>query len=404
MREEKVRFENAEGLDLAGVMELPDKGKPRATVLFAHCFTCTKNIKAAVNIARSLVENGFGVLRFDFTGLGESEGEFAATNFSSNVADLVAAARYLEEEWAPPSILVGHSLGGAAIIQAAHEVDSCRAVATIAAPADPAHVTHLFDRKRDEIEKDGEAEVQLAGRPFRIRKQLIDDLESATWQEKVRRLRRPLLLFHSPLDETVSISNAQEIFEEALHPKSFVSLDEADHLLSNNADSRYVGSVLAAWASKYLDPAEEEGSGENFDEPVIAELGREGLTTSVTAGRFSLVADEPRKLGGAEHGPSPYGFLSVALATCTAMTVQMYARHKKLSLENVRVEVTHDKVHARDCENCETKEGKVDQFTRRLTVSGDLDDEARERLVEIADRCPVHRSLNSEVDIVTTLD
>lgn len=404
MREEKVSFENAEGLDLAGVMELPDKGKPRATVLFAHCFTCTKNIKAAVNIARSLVENGFGVLRFDFTGLGESEGEFAATNFSSNVADLVAAARYLEEEWAPPSILVGHSLGGAAIIQAAHEVDSCRAVATIAAPADPAHVTHLFDRKRDEIEKDGEAEVQLAGRPFRIRKQLIDDLESATWQEKVRRLRRPLLLFHSPLDETVSISNAQEIFEEALHPKSFVSLDEADHLLSNSADSRYVGSVLAAWASKYLDPAGEEDSGEHFDEPVIAELGREGLTTSVTAGRFSLVADEPRKLGGAEHGPSPYGFLSVALATCTAMTVQMYARHKKLSLENVRVEVTHDKVHARDCENCETKEGKVDQFTRRLTVTGELDDEARERLVEIADRCPVHRSLNSEVDIVTTLD
>lgn len=403
MREEKIRFENAQGQELAGVMELPDVDSPRATVLFAHCFTCTKNIKAAVNISRSLVEEGFGVLRFDFTGLGESEGDFAATNFSSNVADLVAAAEFLGERFRAPSILVGHSLGGAAIIQAAHEIESTRAVATIAAPSDPAHVTHLFDRKREDIERDGEAEVRLAGRPFRIRRQLIEDLEKATWKDKVRGLRRPLLIFHSPLDQTVSIENAQQVFEQAMHPKSFVSLDEADHLLSDERDSRYVGTVLAAWASKYLEPTE-KGKEEHFDEPVVAALGRSGLKTELTAGRFSLIADEPENLGGSEEGPSPYGYLSVALAACTAMTLRMYANHKKLSLESVRVEITHDKVHARDCAECETKDKKVDRFTRKLAVEGDLSREETQRLVEIADRCPVHRTLHSEIDIVTTLE
>lgn len=400
MRSERIRFDNAEGIELAGVLELPDSSHPEATVLFAHCFTCTRNIKAAVNIAHSLVDEGFAVLRFDFTGLGESEGDFAATNFSSNIADLVAAAHYLEREWQSPSILVGHSLGGAAIIQAAHDIPSAKAVATIAAPADPAHVTHLFDRKREEIERDGEAEVKLDGRPFRIRKQLIDDLEKTTWQEKVRGLRLPLLIFHSPLDKVVEISNAQEIFEAALHPKSFVSLDEADHLLGNERDSRYVGKVLAAWAGKYIEK-EIAGVNDRFDEPVIARIGNTGLRVEMSAGRFPLVADEPRKVGGTETGPSPYGYLSAALAACTAMTLRMYADHKQLSLDAVRVEITHNKIHARDCEDCETREGKVDRFTRRLELCGTLSGEERQRLVEIADRCPVHRTLLSEVDIVT---
>lgn len=409
MRQQQLAFENRDGLTLTGTLETPGDSPPRATVLFAHCFTCTRNIKAAVNISRALVEDGYGVFRFDFTGLGDSEGEFSSTNFSSNVEDLIDAAEFLQRDHAPPEILIGHSLGGAAILQAAHAIESAKVVATIAAPADPAHVTHLFDASREEIEKRGEANVQLAGRPFRIRKQLLDDLESIDWRERVRNLRRPLLIFHSPVDESVDVSNASDIFSAALHPKSFISLNKADHLVSDAKDSRFVGRMLAAFAEQYVGKPEQAlrktAPGLNYDDPVIAVIQGSGLRTELDAGGMKLVADEPASVnGGSGSAPTPYGYLAASLAACTAMTLRMYATMKNLPVDRIEVSVRHDKVHADDCADCETREGKVDRFVRGLVIDGQLDETARSRMKEIADRCPVHRTLESEIRIETRLE
>lgn len=411
MRTRELTFENRDGIELTGTLEQPGDSQPRALVLFAHCFTCTRNIKAAVNISRALVDEGFGVFRFDFTGLGESEGDFAETNFSSNVSDLVDAASFLEDKHGRVEILLGHSLGGAAILQAAHEIRSAKVVATVAAPADPAHVTHLFDGSREEIEARGEAEVRLAGRPFRIRKQLIKDLESVEWRERVRRLRRPLLVFHSPVDETVNVSNASEIFEAALHPKSFISLNQADHLISNSRDSQFVGRMLAAFAEHYLPADSNETNSEknsssgrqvDYDLPVTAVITGEGLKTVLDAGGIRMQADEPADVkGGSGSAPTPYGYLAASLAACTAMTLRMYATMKKLSVDRIEVSVRHDRIHAKDCAECETREGKIDRLTRQLLIEGDIDDSVKDRMTEIADRCPVHRTLESEIHIET---
>ncbi len=396
---DKIRFPNAEGTEkLAARLDRPD-GPERAWAIFAHCFTCSKDLRAVGAITRALNREGIAVMRFDFTGLGESEGDFADTNFSSNVGDLVAAANYLREHHAPPRILVGHSLGGAAVLQAAHRMDSVQAVSTIGAPCNPEHVTHLLEEDIDEIRATGEARVTLAGRSFTVRKQFLDDLEETRMDETIRTLDRALLLFHSPIDQTVGIENAAHIFEAARHPKSFVSLDDADHLLSDPSDAEYIGVVLAAWARKYV---ETEQPDEALEGQVLTRT-RGAYRTDVTAGRHTLVSDEPASVGGDDAGPTPYDLLLSALGSCTGMTLRMYADRKDWPLEEVTVRLTHEKIHAEDCDHCDTDEGKVDRIDREVELEGDLSEDQRRRLLEIANKCPVHRTLHSEVDVRSQL-
>lgn len=402
MNQEDVTFENADGHELAGVLHRPD-GQPAAWVLFAHCFTCTKNIKAAVHVSQALVDQGFAVMRFDFTGLGESEGEFCSTTITTNVDDLVAAAAWLEREHSAPAVLVGHSFGGAAVLRAAHRLPSVRAVATIAAPADPGHVRHLLGDAEKVIRDEGQGEVMLAGRPFTIGRAFLEDLERDDWKDVINDLRRALLIFHSPQDETVSIDNARQIFDHALHPKSFVSLEDADHLLSDAADSRYVAAVLAAWASRYLEPVDGELAEDETVEGVVATIGRRKFRTELRSGRHVLIADEPASVGGQDLGPSPYDYLAASLAGCTAMTLRLYADRKAIDLAKVSVRVQHDRVHEKDCEDCEKEGHRIDRLQRELTLSGSLTAEQRQRLVEIADRCPVHKTLSGDIRIETKL-
>lgn len=396
----KIRFRNRAGLELAGDLELPPGGIWQATALFAHCFTCTRNIKAARNITRALAEAGFAVLRFDFTGLGESDGDFVDTTFSSNLDDLEDAAGWMAQSLSAPQLLVGHSLGGAAVLAAAERLDSVRAVATLGAPADPEHVLKQLGSDLARIERDGSAEVQLAGRPFRIRRDFVEDARSHSLGERLRSLRRALLVMHAPADRTVGIDNAQQIFAAALHPKSFVSLDDADHLLSAERDSRYAGSVISIWASRFLELT--------APDPVDAGARVTGraadrFVCAVQAGRHALLADEPEANGGTDLGPDPYQYLASALGSCTVMTLNMYARHKRWPVERVRCEVTDDRVHAEDCSECEKTVGKVDRLTRRIRIDGDLDADQRQRLLEIAERCPVHRTLESEIRVESEL-
>ena len=399
MPAQRFDFVNAQGNRLAALLDVPPT-EPRAYALFAHCFTCSKDVHAARRIAEGLTALGIGVLRFDFTGLGASEGEFANTTFSSNVADLVAAAAALRRDRRAPAILIGHSLGGAAVLAAASEVPEARAVVTIAAPADPRHVTGLFRDRLDEIGERGEVEVTLAGRPFRISRAFVDDIAEQNLKQKVATLRKALLIFQSPTDEVVGIDNASMIFSAAKHPKSFVSLAGADHLLSRRSDAAYVANVIAAWAERYLDWPEPRPQLAPASGVLVQETGR-GLQQEVTTGRHRLIADEPVEAGGLDSGPGPYDFLLTALGACTSMTLRIYAQHKRLPLDRVTVWLTHDRIHAADCESCETKEGKVDRIERVITLTGALDDAQRARLLEIADKCPVHRTLTSKVDIRT---
>jgi len=411
MPSQKLTFTNAQGHDLSARLDVPEGGDPAAYVLFAHCFTCSKNLTAVGHISRALTRRGFGVLRFDFTGLGESEGDFEDTNFSSNVDDLIAAAEMLQSRYRGPSVMVGHSLGGAAVLQAAGQLDTVNAVATIGAPHDPEHVTHLLQDSIEEIRSSGEARVTIANRTFTVKKQFLDDLEATQMSRRIRGLDRALMIFHSPLDQTVGIDNAAGIFEDAKHPKSFVSLDQADHLLTNEADSRYVGTVLAAWASKYLhanvapeaaaDSTVSSDDGDSVDGTVTV-TGTTPYRTSVQSGRHRLVADEPASVGGGDEGPTPYDLLLSALGTCTGMTLRMYADRKGWPLETTTVRLSHRKVHAEDCRDCESESGKVDRIHREVQVTGDLTDEQRDRLLEIADKCPVHRTFHGEVKVDTT--
>lgn len=402
MPNQKVTFENTAGQTLSGVLDVP-ADTPVAYALFAHCFTCSKNLKAASNIARALNDAGIAVLRFDFTGLGQSEGEFADTNFSSNVEDLLAAARFLDQAHEAPAILVGHSLGGTAVLQAATEVPSAVAVATIGSPSEPAHVARMFAGSEDALRERGEATVDLGGRPFLMKQQFLDDLGKQDLNASIGVLRKALLIMHAPLDTIVEIENASALFMAAKHPKSFVSLDNADHLLSREADSRYAGQVLASWASRYLPDQERSDALEAADREVVARTKLGGFRTEVRLGRHDIIADEPRSVGGTDLGPTPYDLLSAALATCTSMTLRMYANHKGLNLESATVRVEHDKIHAEDCEDCESGSGKIDEFRRTISLEGDLTDEVRNRMLEIADRCPVHRTLHGEIKVRSKL-
>lgn len=397
-----IVFENESGHTLSGILDMPES-VPVAYALFAHCFTCSKNLKAAANIARALNDAGIAVLRFDFTGLGQSEGEFADTNFSSNVSDLLAAVNHMQREFEAPSILVGHSLGGTAVLQAASQVDSAVAVATIGSPSEPVHVAKLFLGSEDALNERGEATVNLGGRPFLMKQQFLDDLEKQDLRSSVGSLRKALLVMHAPLDNIVEIDNASALFTAAKHPKSFVSLDNADHLLSRETDSRYAGHVLAAWASRYLPEPSSPDVPEAREGLVTARTHLGGFRTEVQMGAHRLLADEPRSVGGTDLGPTPYDLLSAALATCTTMTLRMYAQHKGLHMESATVSVEHGKVHAQDCEDCESADGKIDEFRRTISLQGDLSDQQQQRMLEIADRCPVHRTLHSEVKVRSTL-
>jgi len=398
---EKVEFPGALAARLNARLDSP-VAPPVAYALFAHCFTCSKETRAATYLSAALAERGIATLRFDFTGLGGSDGDFANTNFSSNVGDLLAAAAFLRERFRAPELLVGHSLGGAAVLAAAPRIPEATGVATIAAPFDPAHVLRLIPR-RDEIERTGEAEVQLAGRTFRIKKQFLDDLADHRLGDAVRGMGKALLVMHSPRDDTVDIDNATRIFQAARHPKSFVSLEPADHLLNRREDASYAGHVLAAWAERYLRGRRAEAP-VPVDEKVVVRETREGkFAQLIAAGRHVLRADEPVAAGGLDSGPTPYDLLLAALGACTSMTVRLYADHKGLPLERVAVELKHDKIHAADCAECETREGKIDRIERILSLEGVLDEAQRAKLLEIANKCPVHRTLHSEMSIATRL-
>jgi len=404
MNFKKLEIPNRFGHHLAARIDLPVDAKPLAYALFAHCFTCTKNLKAVGNINRALNRAGIAVLRFDFTGLGESEGDFSDTNFTTNVSDLIDAAGFLGDFYEAPKILIGHSLGGAAVLQAAARMESVRAVAIIGAPADAAHVLTHLTHVKDEIRTSGEAEVKLAGRPFRIKKQFIDNLESHQMAATIANLRRALMILHSPIDQTVGIENAGDIFMAAKHPKSFVSLDKADHLLSDSGDSEYAGTIIAAWAGKYIRlPAPESQRRDAPEGEVVARGGGAGYRTEILAVGHSMVADEPEEAGGTGRGPSPYDFLLAGLGACTSITLRMYADRKQLPLEGIEVRLNHRKIHADECSTCETGSGYLDEIKRDIRLEGPLEEKQRQRLVEIAKRCPVHRSLQGEVRIDTQL-
>ncbi len=398
-----VKFAGSQGLQLAARLDLP-LGTPTAYALFAHCFTCSKDSKAAAYISSSLAAAGIAVMRFDFTGLGGSEGDFSNTGFSSNVDDLVAAADFLRAEYEAPKLLVGHSLGGAAVLAAAPRISESTAVATVNAPADPAHVIHNFGASLAEIESAGEATVSLGGRSFVIRKSFIEDACSQNIGAILPNLRRALLVMHAPRDKIVDISNAQKIFIPAKHPKSYISLDDADHMLTRREDARYAGMVLAAWAARYLPPKEEsQATRVDNDDVLVTEAGDGRFAQTINVGRHWLRADEPPSVGGDDSGPSPYQLLSASLGACTSMTMRLYAMRKKWSIGRISVRVRHEKIHAQDCAKCETTEGKVDRMEREIHVEGELTEEQQQRLLEIADKCPVHRTLHSEVEVVSRL-
>ncbi len=391
----QVSFIGSNGHTLAAQFHLPP-GEARAFALFAHCFTCSKDLSAAVRIADSLEARGIGVLRFDFTGLGHSDGDFSTTNFSSNVGDLVAAAEWLEANHQAPSILVGHSLGGTAVLAAAHQLSSVAAIATIGAPADPAHVEGLLVHARDEIESKGIAEVSIGGRPFTIEKQFLDDIRDASILDQLATLDAALLICHSPVDSIVGVDNASKLFMAAKHPKSFLSLDKADHLLRRRQDATYVGDVIGTWASRFIaEPHAPEGR-------VVTTTGAD-YATDVRTGAHRLRADEPIAKGGNDTGPTPYDYLLAALGACTGMTLRMYADRKKWPLETVAVHLSHQKIHATDCDDCESGEGRVDIIQRVVEVSGDLSEAQRARLLEIANKCPVHRTLHGEIKVRSRL-
>ncbi len=404
MQTEKLTFEGHGGDMLAARLEMP-AGRHLATAVFAHCFTCSKDIPAARRIAQRLSAMGIAVLRFDFTGLGHSDGEFANTGFSSNVDDLKLAARHLASIGKPVDILIGHSLGGAAVLKAAGDLDHVKAVVTIGAPSDPSHVAHNFSGAIPKIEAKGSAKVSLAGRDFTIRKSFLDDIRAAELKPAIADMKSALLVLHSPIDDTVGIENASEIFLAAKHPKSFVTLDRADHLVTRAEDAEYVADVIAAWVQNYL-PMQKAAAPIGAPEGIVrvTESDPGGFLQDVSSGpRHHALADEPLAYGGTDQGMSPYQFLSAGLGACTSMTIRMYARRKKWPLSGVSVDITHDKLHATDCEHCDQPASKIDQFVRHISLEGDLTEDQRQRLLEIADKCPVHKTLESQVRIDTKL-
>lgn len=403
----KAEFDGHSGAKLAARLDLP-AGAIRAWALFAHCFTCSKDTLAARRISGELARAGIAVMRFDFTGLGSSGGDFASTNFSSNIEDLRAAADWLAVHYAAPEILVGHSLGGAAVLAIASDLKSVKAVATIGAPAEASHVIQNFGGRLDEIHAEGEAEVSLGGRPFTIRRQFVEDLNAISLDGRIGRMKKALLVLHAPRDAVVGIANASAIFTAAKHPKSFVSLDDADHMLSEPADAAYAAGIIATWAARYLPDEAARSDREPVEDVVVGETGQGRFQVSIQAGPHRLLADEPADVGGSDTGPSPYDLMAAALGACTAMTLRMYARLKKIELGLVTVTVRHNKVHAKDCLECtedeRSKGGKIDRFERLISIDGGAPQALADKIGEIADKCPVHRTLAHGAKVATTVE
>ncbi len=401
MRTTRLRFRNKSGQELSAQLESPVSGKPRAYAIFAHCFTCSKNLLAVSHISNSLTANNIAVLRFDFTGLGQSEGEFADTNFASNLDDLEAAYEFLDATYEAPQLVIGHSLGGAAVLHVAGKLNKVKAVVTIGSPSDPPHVKHLLKEDIDQIESEGQATVDIGGRPFKIKKHFLEALEAHDTDALINNLDKALLILHSPQDQIVGIENAAQIYASAKHPKSFVTLDGADHLMTRKEDALYVGHMIAAWASRYIEVKYQPIL--ETDGDVLTRTSSGSFTTEILAGDHFMLADEPAEVGGTDLGPTPYGLLTAALGACTSMTLKMYADRKKWDLKEVSVHLTHDKRYHNDCENCEQSAAKIDHFDREIVLEGDLDSEQRKKLLEIADKCPVHRTLHSEIKVNTSL-
>lgn len=400
----KLTFPGSNGHKLSARLDLPDT-EIKSYALYAHCFTCTKDVFAAGRISTALNALGIAVLRFDFAGLGSSEGDFSDTNFTTNVQDLIKAADFMRAEIKAPSILIGHSLGGSAALLAAHSIPEIKAIATIGAPADVTHVTHHFTAHMDEIMGKGHADLELVGRPFKIKKQFIEDLHAQNLDKAIKTLKKPLLILHSPIDSTVGIENAEHIYKLAKHPKSFITLNTADHLLNDHADAAYAGRMIAAWASQYagykltdIDHMKPIRDGD-----VVVRSSQFGkFQQYVQMGRHFIIADEPQSAGGNNTGADPYELLLASLGACTSMTIKMYAEHKKLPLKSVEVYLGHEKIYAADCETCENKEGKIDKITREIVLKGDdLTPENRAKMIEIANKCPVHKTLMGEMMIET---
>lgn len=401
MKKEKVSFKGEQNQEISAVIHFPADQKPNNFAIFAHCFTCNKNFNAVKNISLGLTKYGCAVLSFDFTGLGDSEGDFSDTNFSTNLSDLVKAAEFLKQNYTAPSLLIGHSLGGAAVLMAASQIESVNAVATVGAPSTPEHVLHLIKGGVEEIKNNGQAEVSIGGRPFMIKEQFIKDLQRNKELNNLEELRKAILILHSPQDDIVSINNAQEIYRQAHHPKSFVSLDGADHLLSKKEDSVYAGEIIATWSKKYRTTTEENKP--KTDSQTVAKIGNkeDNYTTQVVAEGHHLISDEPENIGGDNYGPSPYGLLTSALAACTAITLRMYANRKKWPVDEIEVHVDQEKRHDKDSKNCDSEEGKITFFDRKIAVKGDLDAKQIKRLMEIANNCPVHKTLEANIKITT---
>jgi uncharacterized OsmC-like protein/alpha/beta superfamily hydrolase len=397
---EKVEFISGEHR-LSGLLESPESDV-KFYALFAHCFTCSKDVAAASRISRALMAKGIAVLRFDFTGLGNSDGDFANSNFSSNIQDLVAAADFLRTNYQAPKLLIGHSLGGAAVLGVAQKVAESMAVVTIGAPSDAAHVAHNFAAHAQQIEQQGEAEVNLAGRKFTIKKQFIDDINSYGTSH-IGALRKALLVMHSPIDEIVKITEAEKIYQAALHPKSFVSLDNADHLLTKKQDSEYAAEVIAAWASRYVQVDEQSYQSKVAKGHVRVEEKDHKFTQHVSTSSHYWLADEPLAVGGKNSGPDPYEHLLAGLGACTSMTMRMYAERKQLSVKNIKVELTHTRNYQEDCQQCEQEQSGIEAITRNITIEGELSEQQRTRLLEIADKCPVHKTLHNNVNVVSKL-
>ncbi len=402
-RKHKVNF-LGHSHELAGLLELPEI-TPKAYVLFAHCFTCGKDIAAASRIAKALVSHNFAVLRFDFTGIGNSDGDFANSNFSSNVADLVAAADFMRDKYQAPSVLVGHSLGGAAVLKAAHSIDECEAVASIAAPANAEHISHLFNCSIDEIKQHGEAKVDLGGRKFTIQKQFIDDISDQD-NSHISQLKRALLVMHSPIDSIVNIQEAEKIYKQAKHPKSFVSLDSANHLLTRKADADYAAGIIAAWADKFIGvsnalenkiPTRKNIATGHVE---VTEIDK-NFWCDIQSDSHQWQADEPLKVGGSNLGPDPYEHLLAGLGACTVMTLRMYANLKKIPMKNVIVNLSHNREHIKDCNGCDKSNNTIDVIDKKISFIGDLSDKDIKRLLVIADKCPVHRTLHNTIKVRT---
>ncbi len=399
MQTKKIEFKNQKGVSLSAKIDFPVSGRVLHYALFAHCFTCNKNLSAVRSISRALTQNGFAVLSFDFTGLGDSEGDFSDTNFSSNIADIVSAADFLKENFESPELLVGHSLGGAGVLYAANLISSVKAVATIGAPAHPEHIEKLFANDLNEIKEKGVAKVNIGGRPFLIKEQLLEDIKNTDLLFSKSKNNLSLLIMHSPQDKIVDISNARDIYLNAKHPKSFVSLDGADHLLSQKDDSIYAGSIISSWSMRYLTIKESQKIQSN--QKVAVRTYKESFTTEIIAGNHSLIADEPSSDGGEDNGPSPYDLLLSSLGACTSMTLKLYFERKNWDFDCIEVHLEHSHIHSDDAKNTENPNGKIDLIKRFINVGGDLNEEQIKKILEIADKCPIHRTLNSPVVVDT---